>query len=525
MKIERTKNAVKNIKAGIALRIYQTIVPFFMRTAMIYLMGAEYLGLSSLFTSILSILNMAELGVGAAMVFAMYRPIAEDDEETICALMALYHRYYRLIGLFIAAVGLALTPFIPRLISGEVPAGISVYLLYLLSLSATVLTYWLFAYKNCLLQAHQRTSVSSTITILTYTLQWSVQLVILIVLKNYYLYVIVSLLSQVINNILTALTVSRLYPRYTPKGKLPEDRLKEINGKIKDLFTGKIGSVVLSASDTVVISAFLGLTTVAVFQNYNYIAQSVIVVMAIILSSVTAGLGNSFILEDKEKNFGDMEKLSFMYLWLSGVCVCCFLAMYQPFMELWMGRELMLDYGLVVCFALYFFVIVLNRFISSYKDAAGLWHEDRFNPLITALINLGLNLLWIKRWGLYGILLSTILSMACVGIPWMLHILFTQFFNREQLKKFLSLLLGFVAATALSGFITALLCAFVTLPPLAKLPVSAAAAVLIPNLVFYVCFRRNKSFKSALEFADKLTRGRLGLGRLLPGAGGITKAN
>ena len=147
MRIERRKNAVKNIKAGIILRIYQIIVPFFMRTAMIYFMGVEYLGLSSLFTSVLSFLNLAELGVGSAMVFAMYRPIAEDDEKTICALMALYRRYYRLIGLFIGAVGLALTPFIPRLISGEVPADVNVYLLYLLNLSATVLTYWLFAYQ------------------------------------------------------------------------------------------------------------------------------------------------------------------------------------------------------------------------------------------------------------------------------------------------------------------------------------------------------------------------------------------
>ena len=118
MKIDRTKNAVKNIKSGIVLRVYQIIVPFFMRTAMIYFMGVEYLGLSSLFTSVLSILNLAELGVGAAMVFAMYRPIAEDDEATICALMALYRRYYRIIGLIIAVSGLAITPFIPRLISG-----------------------------------------------------------------------------------------------------------------------------------------------------------------------------------------------------------------------------------------------------------------------------------------------------------------------------------------------------------------------------------------------------------------------
>lgn len=515
MKIERTKNAVKNIRAGMLLRLYHVIGPFLMRTAMIYFLGVEYLGLNSLFTSILSVLNMAEMGVGSAMVFAMYKPIAEDDEKTICALMALYRRYYRLIGLVIGAAGLALTPFIPRLISGDVPSDINIYVLYLLNLAATVLSYWLFAYKNCLLQAHQRTSVSSVITIIIYSIQWIVQLFILIVVKNYYWYVIVALASQAMNNVLTSVVVGRLYPEYSAGGTLPPEEVRQINGKIKDLFTAKFGGVVLKASDTIVISAFLGLTTVAIFQNYNYIAQSVITVAGVILGSIMAGLGNSFVLESKEKNFKDMEKLGFMFLWLTGICVCCFLAMYQPFMEIWVGKELMLDYGLVVCFAVYFFVVILNRFVSVYKDAAGMWHEDRFNALITALINLGLNLLLVRKWGLYGILLSTILSMACIGIPWMLHNLFTLFFNQVQMRKFLKILFGFVAAIAMSAVIVCMLCAVINLPPLPKLLLSALTAVLVPNILFYLCFKNNKQFRESLIFSDRVTKGKFRLLRLL----------
>ena len=511
MRIERRKNAVKNIKAGIILRVYQILVPFFMRTAMIYFMGVEYLGLSSLFTSVLSFLNLAELGVGSAMVFAMYRPIAEDDERTICALMALYRRYYRLIGLFIGAAGLALTPFIPRLISGDVPADVNVYLLYLLNLSATVLTYWLFAYKNCLFQAHQRTSVTSRITVLTYTMQWVIQLYILLAVKNYYWYVIATLASQAVNNVITAAAAEKEYPGYKPAGKLDEAEVAIINGKIRDLFTAKLGNVVLKASDTVVISAFMGLTTVAIFQNYNFIAQSVITMCEIVLGSVMAGLGNSFILESKEKNFADMEKFGFIFLWLGGVCVCCFIAMYQPFMELWVGKELMLDYGLLLCFAAYFFVVILNRFVSTYKDAAGLWHEDRYRALITALINLSLNLLWVRRWGLYGILLSTVISMTCVGMPWMLHNLFTLFFNREQLKKFLSLLFGFVAATAAAGLLVSLICNNIDMNPVPALAVSAVTALLVPDVLFFICFCRKKQFIESLLFVESLTKGKLRL--------------
>ena len=148
MKIERTKNATRKIIFGVILKAYQIIVPFLMRTAMIYLRGVQYLGLNSLFTSILQVLNLAELGVGSAMIYSMYKPIAEDDNTTICALMKLYRTYYRVIGLVIAVIGCILTPFIPKLISGDIPQGLNIYILYLLNLGATVLSYWLYAYKN-----------------------------------------------------------------------------------------------------------------------------------------------------------------------------------------------------------------------------------------------------------------------------------------------------------------------------------------------------------------------------------------
>ncbi|MBR3231697.1 MAG: polysaccharide biosynthesis protein, partial [Lachnospiraceae bacterium] len=163
MKVERTKNAARNIRAGFILKLYQVLVPFVMRTVLLYTLGVEYLGLGSLFASVIRVLNLAELGVGSAMVYSMYRPIAEDDTEKICALMRLYRIYYRVIGLVVLALGLILLPFVPRLIKGSVPPGVSVYVLYLLNLGATVLSYWLFAYRNCLLDAHQRGDVGSRI--------------------------------------------------------------------------------------------------------------------------------------------------------------------------------------------------------------------------------------------------------------------------------------------------------------------------------------------------------------------------
>ena len=515
MKIERTQNTIKNIKAGLVLKIYQMVIPFAIRTIIIYVMGVQYLGLSSLFSSILNVLNLAELGVGSAMVFAMYRPIAHDDEETICALMRQYRKYYRVIGLVIGAAGLLLTPAIPHLITGDVPEGMNVYALYLLNLGATVLTYWMFAYKNCVLQAHQRTDICSSIAIVTYTLQCLLQIIVLVIYKNYYYYVIVALVAQAINNIVTAVMATKLYPQYRPAGKMSRDEIRTIRRKIMDIFTAKVGSVVLKSSDSIVISAFLGLSVLAIYNNYFFIVKSIIGVIEIILSSMMAGLGNSYVTETKEKNYMDLEKFTFMFLWLTGVCTCCFLGMYQPFMEIWTGSELMLGFGAVICFAAYFFVYTLNRLLSIYKDAAGLWHEDRFRPLVTAIVNVGLNLWWINTWGIYGVLLSTVVSMVLIGMPWIIQNLFMSFFGRSLMRRYVSHLLRHVLLTVAAGALVCGLCIWLPIGPWPKLIISALVSVIVPNVLFLICLRKDESFEQSVHFLDRITKHKLGLPKLL----------
>lgn len=216
MRIERAQNATRNIIFGVFLKVYQILFPFLMRTVMIYSLGVQYLGLNSLYASILQVLNLAELGVGSAMVFSMYEPIAHDDRTKVCALMRLYRLYYRAIGLIIAVIGLLVLPVVPKLISGEIPSDVNVYVLYLINLSSTVLSYWLFAYKNSILQAHQRNDIISKVTLLTSTFQYILQIGALWLFKSYYLYILVQLLTQAITNVLTAIIASKIYPDFVP---------------------------------------------------------------------------------------------------------------------------------------------------------------------------------------------------------------------------------------------------------------------------------------------------------------------
>lgn len=520
MRIERTKNAKRNMIVGWLQSMLAMLLPFITRTAMIYALGVEYLGLNSLFASVISVLNLAELGVGSAMVFSMYKPIAENDEKKICALMNLYKIYYRIIGLIIAVMGIILLPVIPNLISGEIPSDINIYILYLLNLASTVFTYWLFGYKNCLFSAHQRNDIYSIISIFISVITLTCQMWALFVAKNYYIYLIIAIITGIINNIVVAVVATKMYPNYRAHGKLDKTESKLINKRVADLFTAKLGAIVINSSDTIVISAFLGLSILAVFQNYYYIMTSVRGFITIIFTSCMAGIGNSLVTESKQKNFYDMKKFTFIISWIGGFCSVCFLCLYQPFMHIWMGPELTLEYNVVICIVVQFYIMEINQLLNLYKDAAGLWHQDRFRPLITAVVNLILNLILVQYWGLYGIMISTIFAAVIVGMPWLLHNLFTELFNRKLLLPFLKDLLFYAITTIGVCVVTGIGCSFIKLNDISTIIIRLLVCCFGSNFLFLCAYSRKKEFLDVLKLADTMTKYRFHLEKYFSRFGG-----
>ena len=434
MKLERTKNASRNIVFGGILNLYKILVPFIIRTIMIYYLGMEYVGLSGLFKSILQILNLAELGVGSAMVFSMYKPIAEDDTTTICALLRLYQKYYRIIGTIVLLMGISILPFLKYLIKDTLPSELNLYVLYLLTLGTTVCTYWLWAYRNSLFSAFQRTDVVSKVSLVISTIEYILEIFFMINFHSYYLYLITNLMSQIVINLVGAIIAKYKYPNYIPAGEIDKEVVQGINQKVKDLFTAKIGAVIVNSADTIVISACLGLTILGIYNNYFYILTSIISVFTTIYGAVTSGIGNSLETESAEKNYLDFKKFTFIIAWLAGCCTCLFLCLYQPFMFLWIKKQALMFGNLeVICFCAYFFVYEMMSVMLQYKDAAGIWHEDRFRPLITAMTNLGLNLLLVNIIGILGVLLSTVISFVIVGMPWLIHNIFSMLFHKSPL--------------------------------------------------------------------------------------------
>lgn len=503
MSDSRSKNATRNAVYAVLLKLYQTVIPFFVRTVFINVLGMQYVGLNGLFASILGILNLAELGVGTALIFSMYKPVAEHDTPMICALMNYYKKCYRIIGSVIAGAGFMLMPFLRYLIKSNLPANMNLYVIYLINLAGTVSTYFLFAYKNCLFIAHQRNDISSKISFCIETIKYAIQICALVLSRNYYFYIIVLPVCSIVSNLITAALANKTYPEYRSKGKLNTEQVLMITKKIRALFVVKIGNVVLNSVDNIVISAFLGLTILGMYSNYYYIVSSVVSIVGLLTGSMIASLGNSVATESKQKNYNDFLKLSFWNFWLVGWCAICLVCLSQHFIRIWVGAENMLPFGLVLLFAAYFYVLQSNQVAGAYKDAAGIWESDRFRPIVTAGTNLICNLIMVQFIGLYGIVLSTVVSLLIVNTSWLIHNVCKLVFEK-CMKDYILYWVRNLVITLLAGVVCYGFCSQMPEMGLKWFFAKGIVCVIAPNLVYFICYFRTKSFKDSLEIIQKI---------------------
>lgn len=506
MKLNRTKNAISGTFFGIVLKIMQILFQFLIRTIFVRSIGIEYLGLNSLFTAILHVLNLAELGVSSALVFSMYKPIAENDTDKICRLMNLYKRYYRVIGLVVLLIGLILIPFLPRLIKGNVPSDINLYIIYGMNLLSTVLSYWLFAYRNSLFAAHQRNDIINIITITVYTIQCVFQAASLIVFKNYYLFLSILIISQICNNIVTAWLSRRFYPNYAPKGAISAEERRQINQKVRDLFTSKVGSVINNSADSIVISMCIGLGTVAIYQNYYYIISALMSIFSIFFSACTAGIGNSLIVNSKEKNKELLYNINHIVFLAICVCNSTFICVCQPFMKAWVGENLLLEFSFVLLFAVYLFAEEAPRTLIVFKDAGGIWRHDRFRPLCSALVNLSLNLLLTPFIGLYGIIISTIFALLFISWPWVITNINSRLFPID-IKKYIKRVAIYILSDVLICSVLHFLCLLIKFQNLyINILLRLIVCIPVSSISFLLIFRKTEENAYVISLIRKIKR-------------------
>lgn len=500
----RTKNGVRNIIAAVINRSILTIMPFAVRTIIVKALGSEFLGLNGFFTSVLMVLNLAELGFGSALVYSMYKPIVENDETKICALLALYKKIYVRIGLIILLVGSLLILFVSNFINGEMPSSVNIYIIYIIYLLNTIVSYIFFADRRALIVAYQRSDITSNINSIISIVLYSTQITVLIAFKNYYIYVFAFPIFTIIENILVALRTKKDYIHLKAYGDVSTEEKKKILTHVKGLAIQNFCSASRNAFDSIVISMYLGLTAIAIYNNYYYIMNAIHAFLYQIPNSIRATVGNSIASESVQKNFKDFNVMTLIYQWSSGWCLCCLLCLYQPFMKIWMGEQLMASFLTVILLCLYFFELCMSDIIALYKDGAGLWWHGRYRTIIEALANLILNFVLGRFFGINGIIIATIVTMTLIGHGYGGYIVFHYYFKSEKYERYVLTQFYYLLCTFIVAAITYTICTLLHVGPIATLMSRLCLCLVVPNIIYYYIFRRNKYFSDSVEFLKSI---------------------
>ena len=496
MQINVVGNAKRNLIAGIVGKVIVMFCPFVERFAVQRILGVEYLGLGSLYSSVLSVLCLSELGFSTAMVYNMYKPAAEGDVEKMDALLNFYRKVYRVIGVAIILLGLAFIPFLPGLIKDSYPADINLISLYLIYLANTSLSYFLYAYLSSLIVVHQREDINSVITAVVKIGLTASQIAALLVTRNYYWLALMMPVFTILNNLLIAWRVRSIFPQYKAKGKLDAGDVRGIKKLVAGTFIQSACAVTRNSLDSICISAFLGLVLTGVYNNYFLVMSGVNAFVGLITMSFMGGVGNHVATRDVEANYQEMKRLDFIYLWIGGWCMICLLCLYQPFMKLWMGEDMLLPMSAVGLICLYFYLLKLGDVRSMYHAANGLWWEHRYRAVCETVLNLVLNISLGKLFGVHGIILATIISLFFCNYIWGCAITFRLYFKKEHRRDYhlyqgtQSFLVMLVAAMTYG------VCVAIPVEgALMQLLVRAVICVLLPNVIFFLAYRKTDSFQ------------------------------
>ena len=443
----RKKQAFKNLSSGLLSQLLISILSLFTTRIIKQNLGFEVLGLNGVFTNIISFLNLSELGLSAAVTFALYKPIADNDKETICGILNFFKNTYRIIGSSIILIGLILIPTLKYFVNTTLDMNyvIKIYLLFITNASVS----YFLNYKTILIRADQKNYILTLTSIISAYFTKITQLVILITTKNYLLYLSIEVFTTIVINIIFACFANKLYPyiiKYK-KNKITKENKNLLITKIKALFFHKIGSYVLNGTDNIIISTFLSIKTVGLYGSYFTVFRLLNRIICDLFYSLEPSIGNYMATEKKEKHYLLFNKVLFITDLINIFVPVCFGILIKPFITVWLGSDSLLTASIPILLSIYLFFDISRMPILIFKDSAGLYEQDKYAPLCEACINLISSIILVKLIGLPGVIIGTLLSYLLVPIWIGPTIIFKNIFCEKVSKYFLHLIkLSFITS-------------------------------------------------------------------------------
>lgn len=503
----RTRKVIKNIGASAIGNLASLVFKFINRLLLVYILGKEYLGIGSLFASIFAVLDLAELGIGDAIVYALYDPLAQKDTEKIKSLIALYKKYYRIIGVFVAVAGLLLFPFIEE-ITGSKSGIVNLQLLYLLQLFQAVIGYFCFSYKYAIIGADQKGYITTGLDTAISAGILVCQGAVLFFTGSYTCYMVSGVILQIGKNFLLSRKAEELYPYLKDKetAPLPEEERSKIKNNVKGLAMYKISSKVLSSTDTIIISIILGVGMVGVYDNYNYLWMLAVGTGMMLFNTYTPVIGNVYATESKEKLETLFRILSFGNFWVYGLVSGILLLCGNQVIEQIFGADYVLPDIILWLIVLNLVTSGLQNTVIVYKDACGLYYAGRYRPLISALLNLFLSILFGYAIGLAGIILATIISRILTTWwfdAWLLH---RRIFEKSPAGYYRRYLTYFAVSMTVNAGTCYLAECIITAEGIPGILLRAVLGMIVINIAYLLCYSHSPEFHAVMGKAKTILK-------------------
>lgn len=510
MKSERKKSSFKNMITAVSSNVLTIIVGLVAQAVFIKILGSEYLGLNGLFSNVISMLGIVELGMGSAIIYNMYKPIAENDHEKIKSLMQFYKKSYRIITLIISIIGIMIIPFIKYIVDIEsVTVDINVYLVYILFLLETICSY-ILSYKRSMLYADQKEYITNIIHMGYTILVNTMQLTFLYFTHDYYLYLIIKVMMRLVENIVISSYVNRRYSYLLDNNvtKLDRKTEKDIFQKIRALFFHKIGTFIVSGTDNIIISKYLGLVTVGLYSNYYMIINAVQTVINHIIQATRASVGNLLVTESKTKQFDVFNKIRFVNFWISCFSSICIFVIMDSFITIWIGYKFVLPTKVLLVLVINFFIVSSRSTYGAFKEAAGIFYEDRFVPIIESLLNIVLSIIFVKKFGLMGVFMGTIASglvLWCYSYP---KYVYNKLFGRKISDYIKETIYYFIIFILIAGFTYSLAILISFDNVYLQFISNVLIALIVPNVIMLLLFSKDENFKYFINMLKGLKKRR-----------------
>lgn len=501
----RTEYSLLNIFVGLGGYLINTILGFICRMVFARCLSADYLGVNGLFTNLLNVLSLAELGIGSAIVFALYKPLAKNDINKISSLVHFYGKAYQIIGIIVAIIGLLLMPFIDLIIQETPNITESIYILYLFNLFNTASTYF-FSYKSSLIIAAQQNYIVTGVNYIVTIMQSVFQSVFLILTHNYLVYLVIQSLGTLIYNITISKIAVKKFPFIKNKNARPlkDEEKASLFKNIKDLTIYKISGLLVNSTDNILITFFNGLAVTGITSNYTLLTTTLNSLLNQVFNGVTASIGNHNALENSDSKYSMFSFLNMMNFWIFGWATLGIVFCATDIVELCFGSEYKLPISIVLVMALNFYTVGLQNAVWTYKQTLGLFHYGRFLQLITAALNVLLSIILGNIFGVGGILFATFIARFLTNLWYDPYAVFTYGFNKSfklYIVKYIRYLFILIIA--------AVTC-YVVLTPIstsifAKVVLKMLLCSVICNLVFYISLRKTIEFQKFKEIIANIT--------------------